>query len=390
MRAAAEGLELPQPAPRAAEKEWTVLVFINGKNNLEPFGLKDLNEMETAGSTDRVNVVVQLARIAGYSTAEGDWKTVRRYLVKKDSDLSKISSPVLQELPRVDMGDYRSLADFGRWAKERFPARRYMVIVWNHGSGWKRAPAAGKGISYDDETGSHMSVPQLARALAEMGGADVYASDACLMQMAEVVYELKDTAQFIVGSEETEPADGYSYGPFLARLLARPAMPPAELAAAVVDAYNDFYASNDTGSTLSVVNTAALPDLLAAVNAFTSELMLSGEKELIVTSAKEAKRYTYPENKDLYDFTRRVAAATASPGVKAAAQRLNGVIKGPLVVYNRTTNSTGGIWGANPVYHDDSNGLAVYFPHVPAAEGYTGLRWAADSGWDEFLAWLSR
>lgn len=45
--------------PRAAAKkmaEWTVMVFLNGKNNLEKSALRDVNEMEMAGSTDKVNI----------------------------------------------------------------------------------------------------------------------------------------------------------------------------------------------------------------------------------------------------------------------------------------------------------------------------------------------
>jgi len=299
-----------------------------------------------------------------------------------------VTSPVLQELPRVDMGDYRSLVDFGRWAKTRFPARRYLLIVWNHGSGWKRGPASARGISYDDETGTHISVPQLALALSELGGVDIYASDACLMQMPEVVYELKDQAAYIVGSEETEPADGYSYGPFLAKLGAQPAMAPAELAAAVVDSYTQYYSGNDTASTLSIVRTSALPAFLSAVDSFTAAVRRAGDKAVAAEAASDAKYYTYPDNKDLYDFVRRVGGTSADPGVRAAAARLNSVIKDQLVVYNRTTNSTGGPWGANPVDHSNSNGLAVYLPGAAAADGYAGLRWSADSSWDEFIAWL--
>lgn len=44
------------------KKKWTVMVFLNAANNLEPFGIEDLNEMEKVGSSREVNVVVELAR----------------------------------------------------------------------------------------------------------------------------------------------------------------------------------------------------------------------------------------------------------------------------------------------------------------------------------------
>jgi hypothetical protein len=86
-----------------------------------------------------------------------------------------------------------------------------------------------KGISYDDETNHHITTPQMGAMLKGINGVDVYGSDACLMQMPEVDYELKDSVDYIVGSEETEPGDGYTYNTFLGPLAARPAMTPAEL-----------------------------------------------------------------------------------------------------------------------------------------------------------------
>ncbi|MDA8244993.1 MAG: clostripain-related cysteine peptidase, partial [Elusimicrobia bacterium] len=161
------GQEVSVPAPDAsaasrAQKEWTIMVFVNGKNNLERYALKDMNEMEMVGSTDKVNIVTEIGRIAGYDSSDGDWKTVRRYLVKKDNDTSKITSPVVQELPKVDMGDYKSVVDFALWAKKNYPAKKYMLIVWNHGAGWiKSVPMLTRGISYDDQTGNHITTPQL-------------------------------------------------------------------------------------------------------------------------------------------------------------------------------------------------------------------------------------
>ena len=62
-----------------------------------------------------------------------------------------------------------------------------------------------------------------------MGKVDVLAFDACLMQMAEVAYEVKDLADYVVGSEETEPGPGYPYDPFLAGLLGHASLKTTEI-----------------------------------------------------------------------------------------------------------------------------------------------------------------
>ena len=264
-----ESLQARVAKETAAEKaglaNWTVMVYVNAKNNLEKFGLGDVNEMEKVGSTDKVKIAVELGRISGYDSSDGDWKGQRRYIIKKDNDTGKITSPVLQDIPKADMGDWKHLVDFVAWAKKNAPAQHYMLVVWNHGSGWDKAHRASgiviNGISYDDETGNHMSTPDLGQALAAMGKTDIYASDACLMAMAEVAYQIKDYTDYIVGSEETEPGDGYTYDTLLGPLAAKPTMASLELAKLAAQAYTAHYSQSGEGATQSAVQSATLPKL---------------------------------------------------------------------------------------------------------------------------------
>ncbi len=386
--------EMPAPsAPaaqeKAAQKEWTIMVFSNGKNNLEKYLLDDFNEMEAVGSTDKVNVVVQLGRIDGYDSSDGDWTGVRRYFVTKDADRSKISSTLVQDLGASDMGDFKTLAAFGSWAKANYPARKYMLIIENHGDGWSRGRRVrvNRGISFDDETGNHISTPQLGAALREMGGVDVFGTDACLMQMAEVVYEIKDSARYVVGSEETEPGDGYTYDMLLGPLAANPGMAPAELGTLAVNAYGDHYDSTGDGYTQSVVDSAAVPGMLAAVNDFAAALQRSGEKELAKSARDQAVAFSTPENKDLHHFVSLVVAGTKNAEVKAKGQALLDFITSSLVLKHRSQSSSGGGW-SEPVDFAPTRGLAVYMPYGLPSSGYAELQWAKASGWDEFLAWL--
>ncbi|MCG2725936.1 MAG: clostripain-related cysteine peptidase, partial [Elusimicrobia bacterium] len=142
-------------------KEWTIMVYVNAKNDLEKFGMKDINEMEMIGSSDKINVVVELGRMDGFDSSEGDWTGSKRYLIRKDGNTGAITSPVLADLGKVDMGDWKHLVDFGKWAKAKYPAKKYMLIVWNHGSGWKKSSKSlvDKGLSYDFETNNHFTTP---------------------------------------------------------------------------------------------------------------------------------------------------------------------------------------------------------------------------------------
>ena len=54
----------PEPH-RPPLREWTVMVYMNGKSNIEPFALADLNRFETVGSSEKVAIVAEIGRSKG-------------------------------------------------------------------------------------------------------------------------------------------------------------------------------------------------------------------------------------------------------------------------------------------------------------------------------------
>lgn len=375
-------------APRTI-KEWTIMVYLNAKNDLERFGIKDMNEMEKVGSDENINIVVQMGRIKGYDSSNGDWTGVRRYYVTKDTDPYIINSQLIEDLGEVDMGSYKTLIEFGKWAKRNYPAKRYFLIIWNHGTGWEKGfneRITTKGISYDEVTKNHINTPQLGMALKEIGKVDIVGFDACLMGMAEVLYEIKDYATYIIASEETEPGDGYNYDGFLAKLASKPTMGPLELAKAVVDAYIAYYQSTGHGTTQAVIRAEKMYGLLKAVNEFAYALSQVGDKNLIRSALAKTQSYAMRDNKDLAHFASLIYSSTTDPTLKEKAKGLYDYIKTKLVAYNRYTNGGYGWWWGGSDY-SNSNGIAIYFPSYSIAQGYTELQWARDSNWDEFLQW---
>jgi hypothetical protein len=218
----------------------------------------------------------------------------------------------------------------------------------------------------------------MGQILKAIGGVDVYGSDACLMQMAEVDYEIKDYVPFIVGSEETEAGDGYTYDTLLGPLVKNPAMTPEGLATVAVDAYTAHYTPNNEAATQSYVRSAALPGFLDASNAFASALMQANEKDVVKNAMSNAQSYAYPENKDLYNFTELVVNATQNSDVKAKGQNLMNYISNTLVGDNKISGNYG-----------NSHGIAVYLPGSAAPATYADLQWAKASNWDDLIAWLA-
>jgi hypothetical protein len=124
-----------------SETGWTFMVYLDGDNNLERYEIDDFNQMELAANNANVNVIVQLDRIPGEDSSNGDWTTTRRYEVKYDTDTDNFASYTLGvdywELGELNMADPNTLSGFVQWAKTNYPADHYFLALVNHGSGWK-------------------------------------------------------------------------------------------------------------------------------------------------------------------------------------------------------------------------------------------------------------
>ena len=127
----------------STQPEWTYMVYMDGDNNLEQAAVMDFLEMEYGGgSSDKVNIVVQMDRSEGFFTGEGDWSGARRFLVKGGGG-EQISTVATEDLGRIDMGSPGTLYDFVSWAVEKYPAKKYALVLWNHGGGWTGMSSSG-------------------------------------------------------------------------------------------------------------------------------------------------------------------------------------------------------------------------------------------------------
>jgi len=364
------------PAPQPL-KEWTVMVYMNGKNSLEMFTLYNLNKMELVGSDGSLNILTETGRMNGQPgdvTADGNWTGSRRYYVTRDGDEKKVNSQVVRKFSSVDMGDWKQLVDFAKWGKKNYPARHYALIVWNHGSGWWTTKGdENKGISYDDETHNHISTPELGAAMREIGKVDILAYDACLMQMAELLYEVRGYADYVVASEETIPGEGFPYDVMLPAF--KSSAGGGDIAMAMVRAYEEFYRREGGKATLSAVRMSALGDFMAAFNAWTDALLAFDKKLPLRIKAYQARSYTYRDNKDIYDFADR--AAKADPRLAEKGRAMLDILEGKLIMNNTAWRE----FAADPYSH----GLAIYAPNRYYNTKYDQLAWSRDTRWDEFV-----
>ncbi|MCG2725999.1 MAG: clostripain-related cysteine peptidase [Elusimicrobia bacterium] len=412
LTSAASPATIAVPAPAAAAEikapdemaEWLVMVFINARNNLWPAGIMDINEMEMIGSTAKVAVTAELGILQdkGNST---------RFFIQKDNGDSKMTSPGI-EVKNSDMGSWKHFVDFAKWSIKRYPAKRYMVILWNHGSGRIDIGGADNsgaelGIAYDDLTRNFIRNSQIAKALKEISQyagkkVDIYASDACLMQMLSVAYEIKDYAEYLVQSEEIIPGYGFPYDAILQRLNDSPSSSAASTASMLVDEYHNYYSSTEPywykkdrspdykqGTTISAISSRRLYTLNFFLNKWIREIV-KVDRVAILKAIDKTFSLGYGNDghdtshnvrsKDLYDFAEQVnKIADKNSPLYAAGAALQKYMVNRLIVANKTT-------GPNTDYNR-AKGLAVYFPKMIYDASYDEMLISRDSLWDDFIKW---
>jgi hypothetical protein len=367
-------------AQAAQPKEWTFLVFLNGNNSLDSFGPVNLKQMEKIGSTANVNIVVQWASLSTHK--------VSRLLIQKSTDASSVTSPIVQSLPSsTDMGDYNSVVDFVKWGAQNYPAKHYFLDIWDHGSGWhdKKGTFGPKEISLDENTGHMITTQQLGIALTASAQAlgqkvDVYASDACLMAMAEIANEMSDSVSVYAGSEDVEPGAGWPYDTFLARLVAKPLASPSEVATMLSQEYAKLYSASSEAVTFSAFDLSKLPAFKESVKAFADNLrsMSSADAKKYMAAAKKAQKFTNSDYADFLDFLTNI---NATGGISASSQSL---------VQSMVTASKSLIVTSNNVQFPKATGLSIWLPQSSStlreyASKYSQLKFDGETHWSDFL-----
>lgn len=211
-----DAVEISGDSPEG-KKDWTVLVWANGKaNGADRLAPSVIRELEVAGSDENMDIVAQLGRKGRiYDKVTKDWSGTKRYHIQRNmnppstqEELMKwflppytdgIVSPVLEDMGKADMGSSASLSEFLQWGMKEFPAKNYAVVIYGEGGGM-----AGAGV--DEETGHRLTAGGIQQAFLEAKMAtgqdvDVVAFDSDYMGGIETAAQLKDSADIMVASQ---------------------------------------------------------------------------------------------------------------------------------------------------------------------------------------------
>ena len=396
------------------QAKWAFMVYMAGDNNLAGAALRDIAEMAKAGSTKDVHILVQLDRIE-------DQKT-RRFRISPGGGFEK---DCIETFSETNTGDPQVLYRFCQWALEKYPADRYALILWNHGSGWweeaksraagpavadtesragigdaagpagKRPPRhhlfrhafpqAHRSICYDDTSGGdaldNRELRVVLAGICALLGRKIYllGMDACLMNMVEVAWQLRDSVNVIVGSEIEEPFDGWPYAEILTRLTAKPRQDAAALARWIVKSYLASYKGKGEIVTQSALDLSRINDVVTKIGALSVPLLAALETDAKPIAAARSKSPRFYDDNyiDLLCYAKNLRRK-AGPDLRAKAEPLIAALKpgkGRLILsqgkIGREVRGTGG--------------LSIYFPGDRINPAYEALDFCADCGWHAFL-----
>ena len=323
---------------------YTIMVYMCGTDLESNYGMatNDLNEMLRAKVGDNINLIVETGGCKTWQNSVMSNRTNQRYQIT-----SKGLVALDQNVGKKPMTDAATLLDFIQFCKTNFPANRNALILWDHGGG----SLSGYGHDQLYVSKGSMTLDQLYNALKQADMKfDFIGFDACLMGTLETAVATEPFADYLIGSEETEPGVGWYYTDWLNILSMNTSMPTVEIGKRIIDDFTTVCArSTSDATTLSIVDLAefhgTVPNALSDFAKSVSSLVDSNDYKTIANAranTREFSRQNRLNQIDLIDFANRIGTKES----KALASALTSVVK-----YNRTSRSM-----------TNANGISAYFP----------------------------
>ena len=325
----------------------TIMVYMCGTDLESRAGMatNDLMEMANASLSDNVNVIV-------YTGGCKNWKN--SIVSSSYNQIYKVIGGGKLECLESNMGsgamtDPKTLESFIEYAHENYPANRNILIFWDHGGG----SVSGYGYDEKNPNSGSMDLAEISSALKNSGiKYDFIGFDACLMGSLETDLMAAQYADYLIGSEETEPGIGWYYTDWLTALSKDTSMSTLDIGKQIIDDFVDTCAKQCAGqkTTLSLVDLSELQvtvgDEFRAFCSDTQGLITSGDYASVSdarTGSREFATSSHIDQIDMVNFARRVGTDEGN----ALAEVLLSAVK-----YNRTSGNM-----------TNAYGISIYFPY---------------------------
>jgi len=383
-----------------------LMIFIAGDNNLDTFGTADVEEMMAVQNTgDELTILVQQDHSKDTATM--------RYVIRNGQKES------IEHLGETNTGDSNTLTEFLKWGMENHEAQRNIAVLWNHGGGTRDelfpgyennetnatmrsirvnptlgnqpsmfseelrikriaklmeqyeikqgkptrsiGSAEAKSILFDDDAKDFLDNLELKQVFVDLDKKlDIIGFDACLMNMMEVAYQLRDHSEVIVGSEELEPEKGWDYTALVNFLVDNPSASNEEVGKAIIKSFVASYANEtELKVTLSALRTKSFEHVACLMNNFAHTILRkeSNIRGHFLAIVDGTQTFDYQNNEQIYRDLKHFVTLTKESYpddteiVNVSDALLEGIDK--LVIENLTNN------------FENAHGVSVYLPLMP-------------------------
>ncbi len=364
---------LPGIAEAQESTTWTYMVYMSGDSSLASNVPADIQEMQEVGSGSGLEIIV-LADTAGMD----------------DSRLVRIIPGDRQDIPLTDidptwgneleMGQAETLSQFVIWTAENYPADRYILDLWGHGTGW---------VGVCPDKGNYLECDELRSALEDVSDAginlDIISMDACQMGMMEIAYELGGLADYAVLSEKDVPLDGWPYDRLLNLIKENSEFTVEEFGIHMVDAYMNWGLVNSRYSlTLSFIDLSHMNRVAGGLNAFAGEAekMTGYFNQQFIEARSDTEEYDGHAQYDVRHLLANINLQTNCMSLEILVRNITEALNDAIVYERHWTNIQD-----EPAEY--AYGLSIWFPSYSPSPSYLDCSFAQNTDWDEFLAALA-
>jgi hypothetical protein len=372
------GLEFSSNETRDEIDDFTLLIYMIG-SDLETQtheASKDINEMTKRNipHNSKVNIVLETGGSTGKPDGKNrtiDFSVVQRHKIEGNTTILLDNSS-----GKRNMGEAKTLSDFLKWGISSFPAKKYGLIFWDHGSGVE-------GFGRDENFGNDkLYLSEIFGAFYETNyllstevppnrnfqGFEFIGFDSCLMATMEVASffsYFNPYGKFLIASQEIEPDWGWNYSTIVNSLSSNPDISGDMLGKNIIDSYikdsdriskeKKFNSNRDI--TLSVINLTGIRELHQEFNEVINSaiIQLKSPKDImkLLRAIDLTDSFGLTVTKsfgtiDMYDFLSNLENAFPSLKNKIyqVKDKLNSVIR-----YNHSGEA-----------HPNAKGLSIFLP----------------------------
>jgi len=283
----------PEPVePTLSDR--TVLVYMSGENDLatRSYMNNDLLEMDEGSYqlSDKQHLIVFVDSV-GTST--------RPYIIEIANGKRKLLYQYSDEFAASDPSKFKEII---QWTIDHYPAKEYGLVLWGHASGWivesdtvatNKTRAYGYDYGYDSYAGyKSMNITQMARALEDLPKLKYIFADCCSFNCVESAYELRNVADYLIGSAAEIPGEGAPYQSIMSGLFSS----SATFYKDICDKYYDFYLDAYKTSTYSSLKLAGYSVPLSVIKLSEMESLAQATSQLM---SSISAAITYPAELDL-------------------------------------------------------------------------------------------